>query len=117
MFHAESDGGLQILLAQWICCEKDDVTITSELTEAFYRDVKKCLSSFHLCFYLALFVYVCVSLSLFFSLSFLSSSVRMPRLQAPDNVDTNTCILQGALGSTEALQLSAHSVHIFQRMG
>ena len=60
---------------------------------------------------------MCVCLSLFFSLSFLSSSVRMPRLQAPDNVDTNTCILQGALGSTEALQLSAHSVHIFQRMG
>jgi hypothetical protein len=83
---------------------------------------KTCLSSFHLCFYLALFVYVvflcvCVRLSLSFSLSFLSSSVRMPRLQAPDNVDTNTCILQGALGSTEALQLSAHSVHIFQIMG
>ena len=83
---------------------------------------KTCLSSFHLCFYLALFVYVvflwasvcvCASLSLsLFSLSFLSSSVRMPRLQAPDNVGANTCILQGALGSTEA-----HSVHIFQIMG
>ena len=70
MFHAESDGGLQILLAQWICCEKDDVTITSELTEAFYRDLQRMFIFFSSLFVsgsvcvCGICVCVCVSLSL-----------------------------------------------------
>lgn len=68
------DGGLQILLAQWICCEKDDATIAPELT-AFYHDLQEHMfiffSSFFslwLCLWYVVFVFVCVSLSL--SLSF-----------------------------------------------